>query len=69
MTTSVIFCLSYDFSKWLFIAFKVDIFQQKMHCCHGRHHAELVLAESVNTCVVITLFMTRHYPLNNSDVI
>ena len=29
----------------------------------------LVPAESVNTCVVMTLFMTQGYPLNNSYVI
>ena len=29
MTTSVIFCLSYDLSKWRFIAFKVDIISTK----------------------------------------
>ena len=29
MTMSVIFCLSYDLSQWLFTAFKVDIFSTK----------------------------------------
>ena len=48
MTTSVIFCLSYDISKELII----------VTCSR----------ESDNTRVVITLFMTRRYPLNNSDV-
>ena len=38
MTTSVIFCLSYDLSKELFIAFKVDKFSTSVHCCHGRRH-------------------------------
>ena len=66
MTTSVIFCLSYDLSKGLFIAFKVDVISIVV--------TDVVMtlfvpAESVNTHVVITLFMTRRYPLKNSDVI
>ena len=38
MTTSVIFCLSYDLSKKLFITFNVDNISTKMHFCQGRRH-------------------------------
>ena len=58
MTTSVIFCLSYDLSKVFFLSpLKLTIFQRKMHCCHGCSHELLVPAESVNTRVVIILFI------------
>ena len=53
MTTSVIFCLSYDLSKELIFAFKVDIISIKMHCCHGRRHDVTCSRESVITRVVI----------------
>ena len=70
MTTSVIFCLSYDLSKELSIAFKVDnISTKKCIVVTDVVMTLLVPAESVNTRVVITLFMTLRYPLNNSDVI
>ena len=29
MTTSVIFCLSYDYFKWIFITLKADYFKRK----------------------------------------
>ena len=38
MTTSVIFCLSYDLSKERLTPIKWTLFQRKMHCCHGRRH-------------------------------
>ena len=70
MAMSVIFCLSYDLSKELFIAFKVDIismnnelkwtsFQRIMNYCHGCRHDITFPTESDNTCVVITLLSTE----------
>ena len=59
MTTSVIFCLSNDLSKELFIAFKVDnISTKKCIVVTNVVMALLVPAESVNTRVVITLFFS-----------
>ena len=52
MTASVIFCLSYDLSKELIIAFKVGIISTKVHCCHRRrrdHDGVTFSRESVNT--------------------
>ena len=57
MTTCVIFCLSYDLSKELFIALKVDIISTK-NALLSRTMRLLVPAESVNTCVFLTIFMT-----------
>ena len=60
MTTRVIFCLSYDLSKELFIPFKVDIyFNEKYIVVMDVVMTLLVPAISVNTRVVITLFMTH----------
>ena len=59
MTTSVIFCLSFDLSTELFIAFKVDNdFNEKCIVVTDVVMTLLVPAESVNARVVITLFMT-----------
>ena len=58
MTMSVIFCLSYDLSKELFIAFKVDnIIHRKCIVVMDVVMKLLVPAESVNTRVIITLFI------------
>ena len=57
-------------SKGSCFAFKVDIISMKQ-CIIVTDVVMMLLvpAESVNTRVVITLFMTWRYPLNNSDVI
>ena len=49
---------------------KLTIFQRKMHCCQGRRHdvTNLFPPKVLIHVVVITLFMTLRYPLNNSDV-
>ena len=39
-----------DLSKNLFSHLKWTLFQQKMHCCHGRRHDVTCSRESVNTC-------------------
>ena len=58
MTSSVIFCSSYDLSKELFIAFKVDkFFNEKCIVVTNVVMTLLVPAESVNTGVAITLCM------------
>ena len=56
MVTSVMFRLSHDLSRGLF----VDIISTKMYCCHGRRHYVTCFRESGNTRVVITLFMTGY---------
>ena len=55
MSIIIIFCLSYDLSK-VFIAFKVDIISKK----NALLPRTLLLnpTESVNTHVIIILFMT-----------
>ena len=52
--------------KYDFIAFKV-FFIEKWHCCKRRHISCFRWKYYV-TCG-LTLFMTWHYPLNNSNVI
>ena len=47
------------FQKSLFSPLKWTLFQQKMHCCHGRRHDVTCSRESVNTRVVITLCKIR----------
>ena len=60
MTPRVIVCLSYDLSKEVFIAFKVDIYiNEKCVFVMDVVMTFLVPAKSVNTRVVITLFMTH----------
>ena len=55
----MIFCLSYDLSKELFIPFKVNIYlNEKCIVIMDGVMTLLVPRQSVNTCVVITLFMT-----------
>ena len=56
------------FQKSFLSPLKWTLFQQKMHC-QGRRHDVTCSHQSVNTRVVITLFMTGRYPLNKSDVI
>ena len=63
MTTSVRFCLSYDSFKWYFIALTMIIISTRKR---------IVDTDVVNnvTCYYTcgdTIFMTRRYPLNNSD--
>ena len=70
MTTSVRSVLSYDSQKKDFIAFKVDIFSKKIYIVVTDVVNDVTCSSrSVNTCVVITLFITWHYQLENSDVI
>ena len=44
--------------KMAFIAFKEDIISTKMHCFHGRRQDVTCSRQSVNTSVVINLFIT-----------
>ena len=70
MTTSVRSVLSYDSQKKDFIAFKVDIFSKKIYIVVTDVVNDVTCSSrSVNTCVVITPFITWHYQLENSDVI
>ena len=70
MTMSVRFCLSYDPLKWDFIDFKMNIISIRKHIADSGIVNDLTcLPQSVITGVVIMNFMTRHYPLNNSNVI
>ena len=68
MTTCIIFCLSYVLSKELFIAFKVNVISTKHALFISDVMTLLFPVENDNICVVITSLMTRHYPLNNSEV-
>ena len=65
------FCLIINLSNKLTIAFKVNIISTKnallSQKLFWRH--SFPSESDINTCVVITLFMTWHHPLNNSDVI
>ena len=69
MTTSVIFFLSYDLSKELFYRLKSG-YNFNQNVLLSRTSLDVTFSrKSVNTRVVITLFMTRRYPLNYSGVI
>ena len=50
-----------------FIALKVYL-NENLLCRHGCRHGVICSRQKYVT-VVITLFMTRRYPLNNSNVI
>ena len=69
MTTRVIFCLSYDLSKWLFIAFKVDIFSTKNALLS---HVVMMLldpAKSVNIqLLTIMLLSMTWYPPEDTNI-
>ena len=69
MATSVRSCLSYDLSNAILSPSKFVYFKEKLHCGHRRRHDVTFSRQSANTRVVITLFMTWRYPLNNSNVI
>ena len=67
MTTSVRFCLSYDPLKWDYINFKVNITSVR--------HVLMTQTLSMSQCYYVyapkcghVIFMTRHYPLNKSNV-
>ena len=58
MTTSVRFVLPYDFVKYDFIAFKVDIFPMKINIVVTDVVNDVTYShKSVNTCVVIALLL------------
>ena len=69
MIKSVRFCLSYDPFKLDFIVFKVDIISTENAMLSW---SSLWCYIYVPKCYVRcghTIYMTQHYPLNNSDVI
>ena len=70
MTTSVRFCLLYDRLKLDFISFKMDNISSR------KRIVDTAVVNDVTSnapkCYYMcghTIFMTRRYPLNNSDVI
>ena len=77
MTMSVKFCLLYDLLKWDFITSKMNIISIRKHIVDmDVVNAVTCSPQSVITCVPSiyymcghTIFITRHYPPNNSDVI
>ena len=63
-TTSVRFCLSYDPLKVYFIAFRMDNILMRKRIVNT-----VVVNEKCYYTCGQTIFITRRYPLNNSDVI
>ena len=65
---SLKFCLPYDPLKWDFVVFKINIISIRK-----RIVVTVVVNDVTCTCevvitrVVIQIFVTRRYPLNNSD--
>ena len=70
MIISVRFCLSYDPLKWDFMAFKMNIISIRKYIADTDVVNDVTfLYRSVIPCVVLRLFMTRCYLLNNSHVV
>ena len=46
-----------DLTKWPLTPLKWKLFQRKMNCCQGRRHDVTCSRQSVNTHVVMTVFI------------
>ena len=67
---SVRFCLSYDPLKWDFMAFKMNIISIRKYIADTDVVNDVTfLHRSFIPYVILRLFMTRCYPLNNSHVV
>ena len=71
MTTSERFRLSYDLLKWDFIAFKMSIISIRERIVDMDVVNDVTYTRQgvITRACGHTIFVTRRFPLNNSDVI